>query len=469
MRITFATNSYQSQSLPISAQRLVNMYAERQPPDAKTDVAVFGHPGIVEFATCGVGPVRGARQMGGLLYVVSGQRLYSVTSGGVATDIGGSISGTAPVSMDDNGTQLIIVNGSNGYLYSTILGFVLITDADYNAAETVQFFDQRFYSDWKNTNKFIGSDLLDGTSYNALVFASAEARPDNVKAVVLNKQILLVFGEKTIEPWQDVGAANMPLERVPGVVIERGLAAPRATAKEDNTVYFLGDDRRFYRLDGLTPIGVSTPALDAEWQNYSTVSDTFCFSYPWAGHKFVVVNFVTANKTFVTDAATGGMWHERESWDINGRALGRWRANCHVSCYDKELIGDAYSGKLGYLSASTYTEFGTTTQALATSASVHDQDQKRLFISRLQLDIEAGVGITTGQGSDPQWMLRSSKDGGRTYTNLQKWRSAGKIGAYRTRLRWLRMGQARERVFEVTTSDPVKRTLIAASGDGYTG
>ena len=468
MRIPFGTQSYKSQSLPISAQRLVNMYAERQPPDAKTDVAVFGHPGIVQFATCGSGPVRGMHKMGGVLYVVSGQRLYSVTSGGVATDIGGSISGTAPVSMDDNGSQLVIVNGTNGYLYSVLLGFLLITDTDFNAAETVQFFDQRFYFDWKDTNKFFGSDLLDGTSYNALVFASAEARPDNVKAMVLNKQILLVFGDKTIEAWQDVGAANMPLERIPGVVIERGLAAPKATAKEDNTVYFLGNDRRFYRFDGLTPIGVSTPAIDAEWQNYSSVSDAFCFSYSWAGHKFIIVHFPTPNATWCFDASTG-IPHERDSWDMNGRNLGRWRANCHVSCYDKELIGDAFSGAIGHLSASTYTEFGNVVRALVTSPPIHDQDQKRVFISRLQVDIEAGVGITTGQGSDPQWMLRSSKDGGRTYTTLQKWRSAGAIGNYRTRLRWLRFGQARERVFELTTTDPVKRTIIAASGDGYSG
>jgi hypothetical protein len=282
---------------------------------------------------------------------------------------------------------------------------------------------------------------------------------------VLNKQILLVFGDNTIEPWQDIGAANMPLERVPGVVIERGLAAPRATAKEDNAVFFYGEERRFYRLDGLTPVGISTPALDAEWQNYSSVSDTFCFSFPWAGHKFVVVQFPTANTTFVYDISSG-LWHERESWDLNGRSLGRWRGNCSISCYDKVMIGDAFSGAIGYLSATTYTEFGNTTRALLTSPPIHD-DRKRLFISRLELDVEAGVGINTGQGSDPQWMLRSSRDGGRTYTTLQKWRSAGAIGQYRTRLRWLKMGQARERVFEATTTDPVKRTLIAANGDGY--
>jgi hypothetical protein len=467
MKIPFATNSYKSPSLPISAQRVVNMYAERQPPDAKTDVAVFGCPGIVSFATCGSGPVRGMHKMGGVLYVVSGNRLYSVSSTGAATDLGGSISGTGPVSMDDNGSQLVIVNGTSGYLYSTTLGFVLISDTDFNAAETAQFFDQRFYFDWKNTNKFFGSDLLDGTSYNALVFASAEARPDNVKALVLNKQILLVFGETTIEPWQDVGAANMPLERVPGVIIERGLAAPHATVKEDNTVFFVGDDRRFYRLDGLTPIGVSTPAIDAEWQNYDTVADAYCFSYSWAGHKFIAVNFVDANKTWEFDIASG-LWHERDSWDINGRSYGRWRGNCSISCYQKVLVGDAYSGAIGYLSATTYDEFGNTVQALVTSPPVFS-GRKRLFLSCLEVEIESGVGIASGQGSDPQWMMRNSKDGGRTYTNLQKWKSAGAIGANRTRLRWTRLGQARQRVFELTITDPVKRTIIAAHADGNEG
>jgi hypothetical protein len=467
MQIPFATQSYKSPSLPISAQRVKNMYAEKQPPDAKTQVAVFGCPGIVEFAVCGSGPIRGMHKMGGVPYVVSGGTLYSISSAGVATTIGGTISGSGPVSMDDNGTQLVITNGTSGYLYSTTLGFVLISDTDFNAAETVQFFDQRFYFDWKNTNKFFGSGLLDGTSYNALVFASAETRPDNVKAVLLNKQILLVFGDESIEPWQDVGAANMPLERVPGVVIERGLAAPHATTKEDNAVFFLGEDRCKYRLDGVTPIKISTSALDHEWQNYALVSDAYCFSYPWAGHKFVVVHFVGANVTYEYDISTG-LWHERESWDINGRSYGRWRGNCHLSCYNKELIGDAFSGKVGYLSDTTYEEFGCTTQALVTSPPIHS-DRKRLFIPRFELDIEAGTGITSGQGSDPQWMLRISKDGGRTFGNHQKWRSSGKIGEYRTRLRWLKLGQAREWVFELTCSDPVKRTIIAAHGDGYPG
>lgn len=460
MIIPFATNTYRSPSLPVSAQRAVNCYAEAQPKDAKTPVAVLGCPGMVLWATCGTGPVRGMHNMGGTQYVVSGQRLYTVSSTGVVTDIGGAITGSGVVGMANNGTQLVITNGTAGYLYSSTLGFGLITDTDFNPGETVDFLDQRFLFDWKGTNKWFCSGILDGTSYDALQFASAETNPDNVLAVLNNKQVALVFGQRTIEPFQDTGAANFPFERVPGAVIERGLAAPHAKVKQDNTVFFLGDDRVFYRLDGVTPIRVSTHGLEHEWQGYTSVSDSFCFSYSWAGHKFVVLTFVTANKTFVLDVATG-YWHERESWDINNRSFVRWRGNCQLSMDGKEFIGDAFSGKIGYLSETTFDELGTTTRMLMVGTNINS-DRQRVFIPRIEIDIEAGVGITSGQGSNPQAMLRISKDGGRTWGTQQRYRSMGKIGATGTRMRWLRNGQAREWVFELTISDPVKRVVSQA-------
>lgn len=463
MIINFATQTYTGRSRQISSQRAVNCYAEAQPKDAKTQVALLGCPGIVEFTSCGAGPVRGAHFMDDTLYVVSGQRLYSVTETGVATDIGGNITGSGPVSMDDNGSQLVIVNGTSGYLYSDLLGFVLISDTDFNAANTTTFFDQRFVFDWKGTNKFFCSDALDGTSFVGTAFASAETRPDNVLAVLLNKQVLLVCGASSIEPWQDVGAANFPFASVPGAMIERGIASPWAICKADNSVYLMGDDRICYRLDGMSLTRVSTFALEEDWQENSDFDQLFFFSYTWMGHKFVVVTFPETGKTYELDVATG-LWHERESWDDNNRSLGRWRANCHVQAYGYELIGDYETGKIGYLSGQTFTEFGNTMQLQAVSPPIHS-DRKRVFIPRFEMDIESGVGLATGQGSDPQVMLRYSKDGGLTWSARQLWRTMGAQGAYNTRMRWLSLGNAREWVFEITISDPVRRTVIAANAD----
>ncbi len=462
MIIPFATQSYKLPALPVSAQRCINMYAQNEPKDAKVPVVLYGAPGLVSFATCGSGPIRGMHPLAGVLYVLSGQRLYSVTSTGVSTDVGGNISGTSVVSMDDNGSQLVIVNGTNGYIYDTTSGFRLITDVDFLPANTVQFFDQRFVNDAAGTNQFFISDALDGTSYSSTGFASAEARPDNVKAVVLNGSILWVFGDKSIELWQDAGLANFPFERVPAGVVERGLAAALCTAKEDNVIFFLGEDLSFYR-SGVPPQRISTHALESIWRGYSSTSDAFAFSYTWNGHKFICVTFPTGNASFIYDVATG-LWHERESRDMSNNSLGRWRANCHVQHYGKELFGDAYNGTIGYLSATTFSEYGNNTISRVVSPPL-SSDRKRMFMSRFELDIEAGVGLTTGQGLDPQVMMRFSDDGGHTFGTLQRWKSMGVLGEFRKRLKWNRLGNARDRVMEVQISDPVSRTIIAAHAD----
>ena len=99
------------------------------------------------------------------------------------------------------------------------------------------------------------------------------------------------------------------------------------------------------------------------------------------------------------------------------------------------------------------------------TAPVIHSDRKRVFMHKFELDVQAGVGLTDGQGSDPQFMLDWSDDGGHTWSALQLWNSAGRIGNYLKRLRWLRLGQFRQRVMRLTISDPVTRTIIDASVD----
>jgi hypothetical protein len=87
-------------------------------------------------------------------------------------------------------------------------------------------------------------------------------------------------------------------------------------------------------------------------------------------------------------------------------------------------------------------------------------EQLWTFYHQLQIDLQAGVGTTTGQGVNPQVMLRWSRDGGRTWSSEQ-WVSAGALGAYKTRALWNRLGRARDMVFEVVVSDPVPWMLAA--------
>jgi hypothetical protein len=438
MDVPFAIQSYKSDSLPLSAQRCINGYAEAQPRGTKSPVAVFGHPGIPTFGTCGAGPIRGLFQMNGVAYAVSGSQFYSFDSAGNPTLLGTGITGHNVVSMDGNGTQIVIANGTAGFLYNTTtLAFAQIADGDFEPGQTVTYLDGYFIFDWSDLDRFILSGLLDGTAYDAFDWASAEAAPDRILAVRSHQSNLLLMGEETIEYWNHTGALSFPFQRFDGAVVDRGILAAQAHAAEDNALFFTGNDRISYRLDGIRPTRVSTHAIEKEWETYTTVSDAFMFPVGYGGHKFIYTTFPTAGKTWGMDIATG-LWHERMSWDATG-AEAKWRINCSIKAYNKVLVGDANSGKIGYLDPATFTEFGDPVRFILTSPPIASRGLMG-FMPKFEVDMETGVGNGTGQGSDPQVMLDWSDDGGATFGGPQLWRAMGKVGEYKTRLQ---LGRAR--------------------------
>ncbi len=406
-------------------------------------------------------------------YVVSGPFLYSVSALGVATLLGGQISGSGLVSIDNNGAQIQIVNGENGYLYSPTGGFVRVTDAGFSPANTTTALDGFFLHDHVDTNQIFRSALLDGADYSEGAFASKEAKSDNVLALRNLKEVLHVFGVASSELWVNSGLVNFPFVRLPGGVIDRGIIASYAFAEADEAMFMVGADRIAYRMSGAQLARISTHAIEQAWQKYTSTSDAFGVSYTWNGHKFVTFTFpsqpVTAGLTnsWSFDVATN-LWHERESRDINGQAMGRWCGNCSAEAYNKTLIGDAFSGQVGYLDDSVQTEFGRPMYAQAV-APVLNADGNRAFMSKYELDMETGVGLVSGQGANPQAMLDISDDGGRTWSYPQSWKSMGRIGDYGTRLRWTRLGNFYQRVMRITISDPVPKRIFRSMANVTVG
>src|SRR5581483_3651622 len=142
MDVPFGIQSYKDDSLPASAQEIINAYAELLPPDAKTPVKVSGVPGLDIFATLGAGPVRGGLEVQGVDYVVSHQELYSLKSDGSSAVLGAGIGGSNLVSMDSTGNEIAITNGSSGWIYNIqTTAFTQITDSNFNAANTVTAID----------------------------------------------------------------------------------------------------------------------------------------------------------------------------------------------------------------------------------------------------------------------------------------------------------------------------------------
>lgn len=462
--IHFATESYLHDSRPLSAQRLINGYAERQPKGAKVPIAVFGSPGISTFATIGPGPIRALFDMNGVGYAVSGQNFYSFTEDGTPTLLGTGITGYKPVSVKGNGFEIVIRNGLNGfsYLLSNIT-FQQIADGDFQQGNTVTVLNNIFCFDWLDTNKFFISGVLDGRTYDALDFASAESDPDFVRAVRGHNGTLFLLGAKTIEPWDNTGAADFAFSRIKGGTIDRGIIGSLAVENEDSSMFILGEDLIAYRINGLQLQRISTHALETEWRTYMVTSDCFCFKIATSGHKFIYFTFPTENRTFGYDIATG-LWHERMSWDAGGLET-RWRANCAVNVYSRTLIGDANSGKVGLVDPSCYTEFGDPIITTMTSPPLY-MEGKNISVPCLEVDMHAGVGLTSGQGVDPQIMLDWSTDGGRTYTAPQEWDSFGLMGENRKKVIFNGLGEGYEFTFRLRISDPVKRVVYGARVPG---
>jgi len=449
MKIQFALQSYMSRSKPVAAQKCVNLYPEKHSPDAKDLISLVGSPGLLLFSTIGNGPIQGLHTMDKVLYAVSGGTLYSINSNGTGTSLG--FCGFGRVSMADNGTTLVIVNGSVGYSYSVAGGLAKITDADFYPSKTVTFQDGYFIFERSGTGQFYISNLY-SVDFLGADFATAEGAPDDTVAVLCDTRELWLFGEHTIEVWWNSGA-TFPFERYQGAFIEKGCIAPYSVAKIDNTVFWLCDDLSVYAAKGFVPTKISNPGIDYAIETYTKVDDAIGYTYIQEGHHFYVLTFPSENATWVFDGITE-LWHERSS---DG---GRHRSNNYIKAYGKHLVGDYENGNIYQLDLDTYTDNGSLIVRDAVSPAIHNEVDN-VFMSRFQIDIESGTGLVTGQGSDPQAMLRWSDDGGRTWSN-EHWSSMGKLGEYLYRVVWRRLGRFRQRIFWLRISDPIKVSIISA-------
>ena len=470
MKTPILGSSYVVRSVNAADNRMVNLFPEIIPEGGKEPAFLNRAPGLKLLNTIGTGPIRGLWAFSSNdadAFVVSGTQLYKINTSYVATLIG-TVANTGPVSMSDNGTQLFIACNGPSYIYNRATNvFAQITDPDFPGAVTVAYLDGYFVFNEPNSQKMWVTALLDGTSVEPLDFASTEGSPDGLLAVISNFREIWAFGTNSIEVWFDSGATDFPLQRIQGAFNELGCAAPYSIAKMDNGLFWLGRDRRgqgiVYRANGYTGQRISTHAVEWQIQQYTNMSDAIGYTYQQDGHSFYVLVFPTANTTWVYDVATQA-WHERAGWD-NGAFI-RHRGNCQMAFNNKILIGDFENGNVYAFDLTDYSDNGGVQKWLRTwrALPTGQNNLKRTAQHSLQLDIESGVGLNLGQGSDPQVMLRWSDDGGHTWSN-EHWSPIGKIGEYYKRVFWRRLGMTlklRDRVYEISGTDPVKIDIMGA-------
>lgn len=464
-------SSYVARSVNAADSRMVNLFPEIVPEAGKEPAFLSRCPGLKRKSSIGNGPVRGLWKVNDIMYAVSGNTFYKVETYGRTRLKGtaiGTVTGTGPVSMSDNGTQIFIACNPDGFIYNTSTEvFAEITDPDFAGAVTVGYIDGYFVFNEPNSSRFWVTQLLDGTSVDPLDFASAEGDPDNLVSLIVDHREIWLFGTNSTEVWYDAGTADFPLQRIQGAFNEIGCAAPYSVAKVDNSVFWLGSDARgrgiVYRNNGYKGQRISTHAVEWQIQQYTDISDALAYSYQQDGHIFYVLIFPTANTTWVYDASTQA-WHERAGWENS--EFTRHRSNCQVVYNNEIIVGDYANGNLYAFDLTDYSDNGDIQRWLRSwrALPTGTNDLKRTSQHTLQIDCEAGVGIDTGQGSDPQMMLRWSDDGGHTWSN-EHWMSMGKIGEYYRRAFARRMGMTlklRDRVYELSGTDPVKIAIMGA-------
>lgn len=500
MKTPILGSSYVTRSINAADNRMVNLYPEIVPEGGKEPAYLMRAPGLRFLQNIGDGPIRGLWTYAGYGFVVSGDRLYRVDSSWAAT-VKGTVSGVGPVSMVDNGTQLFIACNGPSYIYNNITDvFSQITDPDFPGAVTVGYIDGYFVFNEPNSQKFWVTSLLDGLSVDPLDFASAEGSPDGLVSLIVDHREVWLFGTNSVEVWYDAGLLDFPLARIQGAFNEIGCAAAYSVAKLDNGLFWLGADARgkgiVYRSQGYTGQRISTHAVEWQIQQYSDISDAIGYTYQQDGHSFYVLIFPTANTTWVYDVATGA-WHERASWQYD--QFTRHRSNCQMAFNGEIVVGDYQNGNIYAFDMTKYTDNGDVQKWLRRwrALPTGQNDLKRTTQHSLQLDCETGVGLDgydyttvivdllaaesnalitteTGdrlllnfdvvEGANPQVMLRWSDDGGHTWSS-EHWKSMGKIGRYGFRTIWRRLGMTlkiRDRVYEVSGTDPVKIAIVGA-------
>jgi len=465
--------SYQARSLNADAQRTLNCYIELDNASPRAPAALYGTPGLLRKLTFPTAPVRACFKEGSYSWWVAGDTVYRVDADYQQLAIGTIATETGEIGIASNGAQLLIVDGVAGWLVGVkASALTAISDPEFpNGVRRATYQDGFFLVAGDGTGKFyINERPNDGSQWNGLDFASAEGSPDNTIGIISDHREVWLFGELSAEVWVNTGNADFPFQRSGNVFIEHGCAAAGTVAKADNTVFWLGADDKgsgvVWRADGYTPMRISTHALEKAFAGYETIADAFAFTYQQEGHIFYVLTFPTAGATWCYDAATQ-LWHERAWRNPDTGQLTRWRPNCRVYANGAHLVGDCENGNVYALDLDTFDDDGAPILRLRRTTTTEAM-QQRMFYTALQLDMETGVGTADGQGAAPVVMLRYSNDGGHTWS-VERTATVGRTGEYGARARFTRLGSGRNRVWEISMTDPVKFAVFGAVLDAQQG
>ena len=379
----------------------------------------------------------------------------TVTAQTIITALGTGTGGAGSYTVNNSQTV------TSRTLYGLNWSVLPSTDGAFSSATSVDIVDNYFVYNRPDTQQFGASAALSPIS-PALSFGSKDGAPDDLVSLIVDNREVYLLGEVSSEVWIDAGTIPFPFQRIPGTSTQHGIAAPFSVARLGNSFAYLSRNTRgqaqIVQMNGYVPTRISTHAVENSLTN-QVVNNAVAWAYQLEGHEVYVISFPTINLTWAYDVSSG-MWHK---W-LYTNNLGQYeraRGNCCVEFQGLVMVGDYANGKIYKLDPLNYTDDGQHVRRLRRAPHLV-ADFQREYFDELQIQFQPGVGLPTGQGENPQAMLRWSDNGGSTWSN-EHWTTIGLIGKYANRAIWRRLGTARDRVFEVSISDPVKAVIISAN------
>lgn len=483
MRIGLIGPSYTARSIAVADEELINWIYETLGSQGSIvsekpygGAAIQGRrsllwsPGLVVFAALPTGPSRGGIIANGRVFEVAGNALYEIFIDGTFTNRGVIANDANAASLAFNGVQLLIVGGGQAYCFTLATNVLLnVTASLAGVPVQCEEIDTYFIVCFRASNKFQMSQVLDGTTWPGQLVNETSVFPDYIMGIKANHRELWVFGLYRTQPYQNTGSLEV-FDVISGTMIEKGLIAPFAPCRADNSLFWVDQDERggrsCWRSQGYTPQRVSTYAVEVDLASYSLaqVSAIVSFSYTDAGHIFWILYIPGSRWSWCYDV-TEGVWTKRDQLLPTGATAAHWAWN-HVNAFGKHLVGDWASGNIYDMSLLYLTDNGTLIQRVRQTPVVGDEMQM-LTHKSLTIDIEAGIGpqppLRDGQNNPraPQVMLTWSSRG--RNSSSEHLISCGLAGQYKVRAKIWRLGQDRYRVYRLVTTDPVPWVIV----DGY--
>jgi hypothetical protein len=435
--------------------RLLNAFLEKL-DDGRPKVSKS--PGIRRFVEdLTYSHCRGAIEINGVLLAALDDRLVTITeSGGTFTvnDIG-AFAGTETVYFARNNKSptpdIVAVTDGTAFVVSTVTGASTYPDPDVGSPNSVCFLGGYFIFSYGNAR--MRASGLNDTTINTLDTAFAESKPDGLLRVVALGSNLYAAGPQTIEIWRNTGeAVGFPFSYLD--TIPRGIPSADAIAGFENdwsnVIIFAGSDNVVYRINQAVAEPMSSVSVSKALEALADKTTLKAVVYSYQGHSIWALT--SSDWTWCYDLSTGS-WSERASY---GRS--NWRAAASVKCFGSWVIGDDETGQFGFLDPNYGYEFGSPLTATVICPTMSGFPS-RASMSRLDLDILAGVGVASGADpieTTPKVMISWSFDGGVTFGSSVL-REIGKQGQYHRGVRVNRLGTASAKglQIQIVMSDPV--------------